>query len=144
MYEIALVWPELLSGQEDSSVLVDQPSVGYEAWWAWLLSTELFEELQRGGCGALFVHTTEGLTYEQIEWTSPAALLEALERLRALVSGDGPFAERALSEYESFAKLEVRSGASLTNFLADLDVIAAMARWTAARGKNKVTFQINF
>ena len=142
VYEIALVWPEILTGQSDRAELSGQPSLEYEAWWAWILGTELSGDLKARGMDPILDCASADLPPDQIEWTTPSAIIRAVDRLREALAEEPEFAKAVIAEYQRYAELEGRAGEP-ANFCADLEGIRSVANWATAHGRNKVVFEIN-
>jgi hypothetical protein len=144
VYEIALVWPEILTGEADREELSGQPSLEDEAWWAWILGTGLLADLRARGMDPLLDCTTSDTPDAQVEWTSPAAIIQAVNRLSEALVAEPEFANAVLAEYQRYAELEGRVGDPAASFRSDLEGLRALAKWATARGRDKVIFEINF
>jgi hypothetical protein len=143
VYEIALVWPEILTGQSDREELSGQPSLEDEAWWAWILGTELLADLRARGMDPILDCVSGDTLDGQIGWTTPAAIIEAVDRLGEALVAEPEFARTVIAEYQRYAELEGRVGEPEANFRSDLEGVRALAKWATARGREKVIFEIN-
>jgi hypothetical protein len=139
VWSALLVWPEVGCSEDE---IIKQPDFPDDNWATWRARFEGHESMQRLrdlGCGSIFALTADGMPPEEESWTSPEELLAAVERLEAILRADPVLAAAILEEYEDYVE---RGVPLLEQFINDLAILGAKARYAVALGRERVTIDL--
>lgn len=138
MWQVELVWPEVIAGAEDARSLGEQPGLEWDTWpCCWAATPQSEAALKAEGCSALLSRYCDDMDEGAIEWTSPQAILEACDVVTRKVDAEPAFASALLAEWTDY---DGRPGTAKEQLLEDLNVLRSMARWVSGHGKQRVTF----
>lgn len=139
-----LIWPEALDEEDDDHGDPDQPGFSspddMAQWLMALMDDDSEADLRALGCAALLAYYTEGMESDAVQWTSPAELSAAAERLAGIVRMGGSTAAQLLDTYVDYSQ----TGKPVdTMLLEELEAVRNMARWAEQHGKTPA-FEINW
>ncbi len=114
-------------------------------WANWLAEAVSDESLRAAvislGCEALLSHTTEGMSDEDVDWTTPDELMRAVKVMSDAIVAKDPRTKLVLSAYKKSA-----CGAEPPEIEIDRDLkdVGLLGKYAKEHGAKSITVSVNW